>query len=36
MCTSGIMYLEEDQEEEIAEEVKDRVRNGAAMAYGVL
>lgn len=25
MCTSGIMYLEEDQEEEIAEEVKDRV-----------
>ena len=25
MCTSGIMYLEEVQEEEIAEEVKDRV-----------
>ena len=25
MCTSGIMYLKEDQEEEIAEEVKDRV-----------
>lgn len=25
MCTSGVMYLEEDQEEEIAEEVKDRV-----------
>jgi len=25
MCTSGVMYLEEDQETEIAEEVKDRV-----------
>lgn len=27
MCTSGIMYLEEEKEEEIADEVYERVCN---------